>query len=154
MKAKVFSIVAAPSLLALTGCAPHPFVRTDGPVTSSGVAVALVDQSCSREPWDKNSDVLTLAMRMQITNTSHETVAVQPAQLRLLARGNTTAPDSVGGAERIAPGATAPVRVTFRRVGNAKCNQRMQLSLEHAVEIDGREISLRPLGFVPEHSDT
>ena len=93
---------ALPSLVALASCAPRPFVRTDGPVTSDGVAVALVGQRCEREPWDKYSDVLTLDMHVQVTNASAKALALAPKQVKLIARGyrgapDQTAPDDIDG---------------------------------------------------------
>jgi hypothetical protein len=147
-----------PSLVALAGCTPRPFVRTDGPVTSDGVAVALVGQRCGREPWDKYADVLTLDVRVQVTNASAEALALAPEQVKLLARGNSavpnqTAPDVVDGPRTVAAGASAPLRLKFRRVGNARCNQEMQLALDHAFALDGRAVGFRPIAFVPERSD-
>jgi hypothetical protein len=97
-------------------------------------------------------------MQVQVTNSSAKAVELAPEQVKLLARGNSavpnqTAPDLIDGPRTVAPGSSAPLRLKFRRVGNAKCNQEMQLALDHAVAVDGHEVGFRPIGFVPERSD-
>ena len=42
----------------------------------------------------------------------------------------------------------------FLRLGDATCNERMQLSLAHAVRLGDKELNLRPLSFTPNDSDT
>jgi len=145
----------------LGGCAStgRPFVKTDGPSTSSGVTVALKDQRCARRKYDKMNDVLDLRMAVQVTNGSPTPVTVDPTEFRLLARGNEAVADSTpptGNAPETAlpPGGSAPVDVRFRRFGNARCNQDMQLSLDRAVEKGGHEVPLRPITFMPERNDT
>jgi hypothetical protein len=54
----------------------------------------------------------------------------------------------------VPPGASVPVEVRFRRIGNARCNQDMELSLEGAVAQNGLPLTLRPIAFVPEKKDT
>jgi hypothetical protein len=146
------------SLVGFAGCADRPFVRTDPPAASEGVTVALVGQKCGREAWYENYDVLDLDVVVRVTNTSPLPVEVIPAQMRLLARGNAATPrlsrpkweDSP---VQLAPNATTDVNVHFQRWGNARCDQQMQLSLDHSMEISGRDVAIRPLSFVAARSD-
>jgi hypothetical protein len=151
-------VIVALSLIGFAGCADRPFVRTDAPATSEGVTVALVGQKCGREAWYENYDVLDLDMVVRVTNASPLPVEVVPAQMRLLARGNSATPRASrpkweDAPVQLAPNATTDVNVHFQRWGNAKCDQEMQLSVDRAMEISGRDLSLRPLSFVAAPSD-
>ena len=146
------------SLVGFGGCADRPFVRTDAPAASAGVTVALVGQKCGREAWYENYDVLDLDMVVRVTNTSPLPVEVIPAQMRLLARGNSATPRASrprweDSPVQLAPNATTDVDVHFQRWGNAKCNQEMQLSVDGAMEMSGRSLAVRPLSFVASPSD-
>jgi hypothetical protein len=158
MKLPVVSSLVALSLVGFAGCADRPFVRADAPAASEGVIVALVGQKCGREAWYDNYDVLDLDMVVRITNTSQVPVEVLPAQMRLLARGNSPTPRASrpkweDAPVALAPNSTRDVSVHFQRWGNAKCNQEMQLSVDRAMEMSGRNLAVRPLSFVAAPSD-
>jgi len=160
MKTLILSIGIV-SLCGLGGCAcaHRPFVRTDGPSTSSGVTVALVDQTCARWTFFRSGDVLYLRMGVQVTNASTEPITVAPQEFRLLAAGNmpvadTTSPEGRRAPLAVSPGAAVPLELHFRRDGYARCNQVMQLSAAGAVKMAGHDVTLRPISFIPERSDT
>jgi hypothetical protein len=138
----------------LGGCAQGQFFRTGGPSASSGVVASLATQTCGRRSYDRLADVLDLEMVVNVTNDSPATVTVTPRELRLLAAGDATAPESSDPPGAIAPGATRPVSVHFLRVGDAQCNEQMALSLDRAIDAEGGPVHLRPLSFVASHSDT
>jgi hypothetical protein len=141
------------------GCAERPFVRADPPVSHDGVTVALVGQTCGRQSWNEAYDTLDLDVAVRVTNASAASVDVVPAEIRLLARGNSPAPRSskpkmVDAPIVLPPNSVATVHVHFLRSGNAKCDQDMQLALDRAVEAAGRPVMLRPLSFKSEGADT
>jgi hypothetical protein len=140
-------------LSGLVGCAGHPFVKSDSLTTPEGVTISLLNQKCGRMTWDRNSDVLDLDVVAQVRNSGVEPVEIVPSQLLLVARGNVTRPKRSDETTFVAPGVSTPVRVHYRRVGNAKCNESMSLSVDGAIEVGGRTLGLRPLTFVPERSD-
>lgn len=151
-------VAAVFSLIGFVGCADRPFVRADAPASSEGVTVALVGQKCGREAWYENYDVLDLDMVVRVTNASPLPVQVIPAQMRLLARGNSATPRASrpkweDSPVELAPNSTRDVNVHFQRWGNAKCNEEMQLSVDRAMEMSGRDLALRPLSFVATPSD-
>ena len=155
MKGKV---VLMAIVMAALGCAERPFVRADPPVSSDGVTVALVGQKCGREAWYENYDVLDLDMVVQVTNGTAFPVAVIPAEMRLLARGNSPIPRSSkpkweDSPLTLEPNSTASVRVHFQRWGNAKCDQEMQLSPGRSMELSGKDLTLPPLSFVATLTD-
>ena len=149
------------SLCGFGGCAGtgRPFVRTDGPSTSSGVTIAPVDQRCSRRTWARAMDELVLRMRVQVSNASTEPITVAPQEFRLLAAGtmpvaDATAPEGPPPSLTVPPAGTVPLELHFRRVGFARCNQDMQLSAAGAVEMAGRGLIFRPISFIAESTDT
>jgi hypothetical protein len=150
-------LVAA--MLSATGCAERPFVRADQPMTTQGVTVALTGQKCGREGWNEAYDVLDLEMVVNVANGTMSPIEVVPAEMRLLANGNSAVPRSSSpkwedAPLQIAPNSNANVRVHFYRRGNAKCDQNMQLSLDGSIDQAGRRLALPPLSFVPSRSDT
>jgi hypothetical protein len=157
MKANV-SLLAISIGLGAIGCADQPFVRADPPVSHDGVTVALIGQRCGREAWYENYDVLNLDMIVRVRNQTSLPVDVFPAQMRLLARGNSPVPRSSTPKWEDAPLTLQPnsatnVRVHFQRWGNAKCDQEMQLSIGRSMEIDGKDVVLPPLSFVATQTD-
>ena len=68
-------------------CAAHPFLRADPPVEARGVRVGLIDQRCDREmdPDWSGADILDLDVRVEVTNSTADTIAFEPANVRLLA---------------------------------------------------------------------
>jgi hypothetical protein len=147
-----------PALTGAVSCGEHGFVRSDPPVARDGVSVALVGQRCGRLAVDPNFDELDLDVVLRATNQSGVPVEVVPAEMRLLARGYSPAPDSTKPLSEdspmtLPPNSTADVHVRFQRWGNAKCNQDMQLSLDRSLKMSGRDLPLKPLSFVPERSD-
>jgi hypothetical protein len=98
-------------------------------------------------------------MGVQVINTSDEPITVAPREFRLVAAGNRpvsdeTPPEGRPATVAVPPGGAVPVELRFRRDGYAKCNQVMQLSTAGAVEMAGRGLSLRPISFIPEMTDT
>ena len=149
------------SLCGVAGCvtAGRPFVRTDGPSTSNGVSVALVDQQCARQTWARAMDVLVLHVGVRITNASPQPITVAPQEFRLLAAGSmpvadATPPEGRPALLTVPPGGAVPLQIHFRRYGFAKCNQTMQLSTAGAVEMAGHGLTLRPIAFLAERTDT
>jgi hypothetical protein len=157
MKAK--GLILAMSIATLSGagaCARtfRPFVRTDGSATNGGVTVALSGQRCGRRNWVKTMTVLDLRLAVLVSNRSATSVTVAPRQFLLLARGDATPPEDDPPSQTLPPGASLPIQLHFRYVGLAQCNEQLFLSLDHTVEMRGHSLSLRPLPFVPESSDT
>jgi hypothetical protein len=153
--------MAVVTLFGVAGCASagRPFVRTDGPSTSNGVTVALVDQDCARRTWARALDVLVVRIDVQVTNASAEPITVAPQEFRLLAAGNMPVADATPPEGRpaplpVLPGGAVPLELHFRRYGFAKCNQDMQLSAAGAVEMAGHGLNLRPISFLAERTDT
>jgi hypothetical protein len=153
--------IAVASLCGLAGCASsgRPFVRTDGPSTSNGVTVALVDQECARRTWARAMDVLVVRLDVQVTNASAEPITVTPQEFRLLAAGSMPVADATAPEGRLAPmpllpGGAVPLQLHFRRYGYARCNQDMQLSAAGAVQMAGHALNLRPISFLAERTDT
>ena len=160
MKNVFVASCAVPALAALlgAGCAERPFVRQDPPVSSQGVTVSLAGEKCDREAWYENYDVLDLDMMVKVTNASSAPVTVNPAELRLLARGNSpvaraSRPKWGDDAVEIAPHSSADVHVRFQRWGNARCDQEMQLSMGAAVVQSGQNVTLAPISFVATRTD-
>jgi hypothetical protein len=161
MRTRILSVAIGISLCGFGGCADggRPFVRTDGPSTSGGVTVALIDQQCARRTWARVMDVLDLRVSVQVTNASAAPITVAPQEFRLLAAGNLPVADATPPEGRLAPvvvppGGAVPVELHFRRVSYARCNQDMQLSAVGAVEMAGRALNLRPISFIAERTDT
>jgi hypothetical protein len=156
--ASTLSLALATVVLSSAACADRPFVRVDPPVSSQGVTVALVGQKCEREGWNEAYDVLDLEVVLRVTNGTPGPIGVTPAEMRLLASGNSPLP-RVSSPKRedapleVAPNSNADIRVHFDRRGNGRCNQGMQLSLDRAVNQDGRAVTLPPLSFMPSPND-
>jgi len=149
------SVIAIPVVgIVLGGCAGQPFFKTEGPSAANGVTVAADTETCGRRYDEPLADVLDLTMQVRVTNEGRAPATVNPENLRLVVDGDTTAPAASDPPAEIAPGATRPVTVHFLRYGDAKCDEPMQLSLAHAVNVDRHPVDLHPLAFVPRGSDS
>jgi hypothetical protein len=140
--------------LAFEACAAQPFRRSDGPSRSEGVAVTPINQQCDRRFDNPMADVLDLEMAVQVTNSTDVPASVDPGNVRLAVDGDLTPPRAGGKPIEVAPGSSKSISLKFLRYGDAKCDEPMTLSLEHAVHLGGRELKMRPLAFVPSDSDT
>jgi hypothetical protein len=157
MKPRLVLLIPAIAV-AMLGCSDRAFVRSDPPVSTEGVTVALVGQKCDREGWNEGYDVLDLEIVVRVTNHSASAVDVLPAEIRLLARGNApvpraSTPKGEDAPIQVPPNSTADVRVHFHRRGNARCDQQMQLSLGRALEEAGHDVAVPPLSFVATSQD-
>jgi hypothetical protein len=139
---------------ALGSCTPRPFLRTDGPTSAGGVTVAPLNQRCGRRYDNPISDVLELTMALQVSNSAGEPATFLPEDVRLMVDGEVVPPEARDPAAEIAPGSSKVLSVHFLRYGDATCNEPMSLSLAHAVRLGNGELSVRPLYFTPNASDT
>ena len=90
---------------------------------------------------------------VRVTNDGGAPVRIVPTHLHLLVGGDATPPDGAGSPVDIASGHASGLRLHFHRWGNATCAAPMSLSLDGALEIQGRPLRLRALTFVPEAGD-
>jgi hypothetical protein len=145
--AELSSLALAASL---AGCGDRPFVRSDPPVTSAGVTVALAGQQCRRRVRHDQNGILDLVLALRVTNAGPAPITIVPARLALVVRGDANLPDDHDAASTLAPGRSSTVRVRYRAWINARCNEPMSISLDGALS----EPTLQPLTFTPEAADT
>jgi hypothetical protein len=131
-------------------CADRPFVRSDPPVASGGVTVALAGQQCRRRVRHDQNGILDLVLALRVTNGGAAPITVDPARLSLVVRGDANLPDEHGPPLTIGAGLSSPVRVHYRAWSNARCDEPMSVSLDAALSVP----TLQPLTFTPEASDT
>ena len=137
-------------------CAAHPFLRADPPVEADGVRVGLIDQKCDREidPNWSYADILGLEVRVEVTNSTADTIAFEPAKVRLLADGEARKPHRSDHGASIPAGASKIFEVGFlERDDNLACNVPMALSVAGAATTGGTTLQLRPISFLVSRDD-
>jgi hypothetical protein len=144
-----------PTVVAV-GCASHPFVRADPPVESGGVRVGLVDQRCDRQidPNWSYADILGLALRVEVSNSTEGTITFDPAKVRLLADGEAREPHKSDRSGTVLAGGSRIFEVRFlERDGNLACNVPMALGVAGAATVGSSTLPLRPITFLVSHDD-
>jgi hypothetical protein len=142
--------------IATGGCAPRAFVRTDGPVQSSGVSIALVHQSCDRQidPNWSYADILGLDVQIRVANTGPSSLLFDPRAMTLLANGWAHSPHRADAPMIIAPGQLETFAVHFlERDDNLACNVPMALVIGSAATVNGLPVVLRPISFLASNKD-
>lgn len=150
------STLAMTSMLAAAGCASRPFVVSDPPARAGNVSVALVDQQCDRrnDPNWSYADLLSLDMRVRVSNSSGSNLRFDPHQVRLLADGAARTPRNADAPAMVPPGASRLFAVHFfERDDNLACNVPMALAIDGAATMGSNPLPLSPLSFVASRRD-
>jgi hypothetical protein len=170
MRKTILLLLGATTLL--PACLEEPFLRSDSPTEAGGAVVSLLSQSCDAESTaadvittlgsgdevymssdDEDEPVLELSMRVKVENHSASEMAIDPRNLRLVGGTTATKPTDSSETRQIPPGESGKVWVRFHKRGGLACNIPMQLTMENAVSVGGRPITLRPLSFIATTSE-
>ena len=137
-------------------CAAQPFLRADSPVEAGGVRVGLVDQRSDREmdPNWSGADILDLDVRVEVTNSTADTIAFEPAHVRLLAAGEARKPHKSDRRANIPAGTSKVFEVGFlERDDNLACNVPMALGVADAATTGASTVPLQPISFLVSRDD-
>jgi hypothetical protein len=139
------------SLLASAGCSVQIFARVDEPVRAEGVSLALDDHQCDFQDNSDSGDEPTLDLDLvfHVINDSSVRAAIHPSRMNLTVRGRSYPSDSSTRDLILRPHAQRDFHAHFSYEGDVSCASSMSVTTEHVVELDGRELPLKPLAFQP-----
>jgi hypothetical protein len=143
-------------LLASTaGCSVRIFARVDDPVRAEGVSVALDDHTCDFQDNSDSGDEPTLDLDLvfHVVNDSSTRASIHPDRVSLVIHGRAYPPDSQSHDLVIRPRSQRDFHAHFSYDGDASCANNMSVTTAHVVELDGRELPLKPMSFQPSDQD-
>jgi hypothetical protein len=131
-------VVLGLAALCTSSCASGNIVRVEKPLTTKGVAVSLVDDTCRSRPTHVHDvhTFLDMDLMLQIRNTGLENASFHVGALRLLAGSTSLAPLEGPFAETIRPGSRQWLDVHFVGGDDLRCNDPMTLSFSGALQIE------------------
>jgi hypothetical protein len=143
------------SLLASAGCSVQIFARVDDPVRAEGVSLALDDHSCDFQDNSDSGDEPTLDLDLvfHLVNDSSTRASVHPSRINLTVRGRNYPSDSSTRDLIVRPHSQRDFHAHFSYDGDVSCARSMSVTTDHVIELDGRELPLKPLSFQPSDED-
>lgn len=131
------------------------FARVDEPVHAEGVSLALDDHQCDFQDNSDSGDEPTLDLDLvfHVVNDSSVRAAVHPSRMNLTVRGRSYPSDSSTRDLILRPHAQRDFHAHFSYEGDVSCASNMSVTTEHVIEIEGRELTLKPLTFQPSDQD-
>jgi hypothetical protein len=143
------------SLLASAGCSVRVFARVDDPVRAEGVTLALDDHQCEFVDNSDSGDEPTLDLDLifHVVNDASARVTIHPSRVSLTVRGRSYPPDTFNRDLILRPRSERDFHAHFSYEGDVSCASDMMVSTDHVAEIEGRDLTLRPLSFQPSDQD-
>ena len=131
------------------------FARVDDPVRAEGVSLALDDHQCDFEDNSDSGDEPTLDLDLifHVVNDGSARAEVHPSRVSLVVHGRAYPSDSSTRDLTVRPRSQRDFHAHFSYDGDVSCASNMSVSTEHVIELDGRELPLRPLSFQPSDQD-
>ena len=131
------------------------FARVDDPVRAEGVSLALDDHSCDFQDNSDSGDEPTLDLDLvfHLINDSSLRASVHPSRINLTVRGRNYPSDSSTRDLIVRPHSQRDFHAHFSYDGDVSCARSMSVTTDHVIELDGRELPLKPLSFQPSDED-
>jgi hypothetical protein len=148
-----FWLVVCPLLGA--GCSVRVFARVDDPVIAEGVSLALDDHVCDFQDNSDSGDEPTLDLDLifYVRNGASSRITIHPGRVSLIVHGRAYPPDAFNRDVSLRPRSSREFHAHFSYDGGASCTSNLAVTTDHVVELDGRELPLRPLSFQPSDQD-
>jgi hypothetical protein len=153
-----FRLVGLSAFLCLfsgAGCSVRVFARVDAPVKSDGVSLALDDHVCDFQDNSDSGDEPTLDLDLifYVRNGASSRVTIHPSRVSLIVHGRSYPPDAFNKDISLRPRSSHEFHAHFSYDGGASCTSNLAVTTDHVIELDGRELPLRPLTFQPSDQD-
>ncbi len=142
-------------LLSAAGCSVRVFARVDDPVKAEGVSLALDDHVCDFQDNSDSGDEPTLDLDLifYVINGASSRVTVHPGRVSLIIGGRAYPPDAFNKDIYLRPRSSREFHAHFSYDGGASCTSNLAVTTDHVVELEGRDLPLRPLSFQPSDQD-
>jgi hypothetical protein len=142
-------------LIASAGCTVRIFARVDDPVRAEGITVALDDHTCDFQDNSDSGDEPTLDLDLvfHVVNDARTRVMIHPDRVALLIHGRAYPPDAYNNPIVLRPRSERDFHAHFSYDGAASCASNMSVAIGHIVELDGRDLPLKPMAFQPSDQD-
>jgi len=143
------------SLLAGAGCSVRVFARVDDPVKAEGVSLALDDHMCDFQDNSDSGDepTLDLDLMFHVINGASSRATIHPGRITLVVHGRAYPPDAFNRDIVLRPRSSRDFHAHFSYDGDISCASNLAVTTDHVVELDGRDLPLRPLTFQPSDQD-
>jgi len=143
------------SLLASAGCSVRVFARVDDPVRAEGVSLALDDHQCEFQDNSDSGDEPTLDLDLifHVVNDASARATIHPDRILLMVHGRAYTPDASNRESMLRPRSQKDFHAHFSYDGDASCTSNLSVVTAHAIELEGKELPLRPLSFQPSDQD-
>jgi hypothetical protein len=127
----------------------------DDPVRAEGVTLALDDHECEFADNSESGDEPTLDLDLvfHVINDAGTRVTIHPGRISLTVRGRSYPPDAFNRDVTLRPRSQRDFHAHFSYDGDVSCAANMAVTVDHVVDIDGRDLPLRPLTFQPSDQD-
>lgn len=148
-----FSLLVCPLFGA--GCSVHVFARVDDPVKAEGVSLALDDHMCDFQDNSDSGDepTLDLDLMFHVVNGASSRATIHPGRISLVVHGRAYPPDAFNRDIVLRPRSSRDFHAHFSYDGDISCASNLAVATDHVVELDGRDLPLRPLTFQPSDQD-
>lgn len=142
-------------LFGSAGCSVHVFARVDDPVKADGVSLALDDHICDFQDNSDSGDEPTLDLDLifYVINGAHSRVTIHPGRVSLIVQGRAYPPDAFNKDISLRPRSSREFHAHFSYDGGASCTSNLAVTTDHVIELEGRDLPLRPLSFQPSDQD-
>jgi hypothetical protein len=143
------------SLLACAGCSVQIFARVDDPVRAEGITLALDDHQCEFADNSDSGDEPTLDLDLvfHVSNDASARTTVHPSRIYLTVRGRSYPPDAFSRDLIVRPRSQKDFHVHFSYDGDVSCAANMAVTIDHVIELNDKDLTLRPLTFQPSDQD-
>ena len=131
------------------------FARVDDPVKAEGVSLALDDHMCDFQDNSDSGDEPTLDLDLifHVINGASSRVD-GPSRPRFADRARPRlSARRVQQGHLLRPRSSRDFHAHFSYDGDASCTSNLAVTTDHVVELEGRDLPLRPLTFQPSDQD-
>ena len=137
------------------GCSVRVFARVDDPVKADGVSLALDDHICDFQDNSDSGDEPTLDLDLifYVRNGASSRITVHPGRVSLIVHGRSYPSDAFNRDLSVRPRSAHEFHAHFSYDGGASCTSNLAVTTDHVVELEGRDLPLRPLTFQPSDQD-
>jgi hypothetical protein len=120
-----------------------------------GVTLALDDHACDFQDNSASGDdpTLDLDLIFHVINDASTRATIHPDRVSLLVHGRSYPPDSFSHELWLRPRSQRDFHVHFSYEGDASCTSNLAVTTQHVVELDGKDLALRPMSFQPSDQD-
>ena len=143
------------SLLAGAGCSVHVFARVDDPVRAEGVTLALDDHQCEFADNSDSGDEPTLDLDLvfHVINDASARATIHPSRISLVVHGRSYPPDAFSRDLTLRPRSQRDFHAHFSYDGDVSCASNMAVTIDHVVELEGKDLNMHTMSFQPSDQD-